>query len=211
MKSPCRHLSNGLLVLSLALALAGCGGGVAKKPEPVPQAPAEPVKPSIDSAQARVEFANALRAWENEELEEALARFAAFVESFPEAASAQYNSALIHLQLEQRELAIAALEAAVKTDPKLSRAWNELGILHREAGRFEQAETVYRKALAADPDNDRAHLNLGILYDLYLQQLDQALDHYQKYQSLQPQPDARVQGWIIDLARRLSVDLESRP
>ena len=48
----------------------------------------------------------------------------------------------------------------------------------------------------------RAHLNLGILFDLYLQDLEKALQQYRKYQKLTSDENTQVAGWIIDIERR---------
>jgi hypothetical protein len=54
------------------------------------------------------------------------------------------------------------------------------------------------------PDFREAYLNLGILYELYLGKLPEALAAYRTYQSLLEAPDHRVDGWVMDLERRLT-------
>ncbi len=46
------------------------------------------------------------------------------------------------------------------------------------------------------------HHNLGVLCDLYLRDLDCALAHYRRYQTLTEENDRRVALWIADLSRR---------
>jgi DNA-directed RNA polymerase subunit F len=41
------------------------------------------------------------------------------------------------------------------------------------------------------------------LYDLYLGNLDKALAHYNRFQSLSPEKDKEVEKWIADLKRRI--------
>ena len=48
----------------------------------------------------------------------------------------------------------------------------------------------------------RAHFNLGVLAELYMQDLNLALNHFRLYQGLQKQADQTVANWIIDLERR---------
>jgi hypothetical protein len=48
-----------------------------------------------------------------------------------------------------------------------------------------------------------AHYNLGVLNELYLQRLDDALMHFEKYQELGGE-DEQVGKWIADLKRRLA-------
>ena len=47
-------------------------------------------------------------------------------------------------------------------------------------------------------------MNLGILFDLYLQDLEQALAHYRRYQELMSEENEQVAGWIVDIERRLN-------
>ena len=46
-------------------------------------------------------------------------------------------------------------------------------------------------------------LNLGVLCDLYLQQPQRALEAFERYVTLAPSPDAKVNGWITELKTRL--------
>jgi tetratricopeptide (TPR) repeat protein len=65
-----------------------------------------------------------------------------------------------------------------------------------------EAEAAYMKAVTADPDYALAHYNLGVLNELYLQRLDLALQHFERYQDLGGD-DEQVTKWIADLKRRL--------
>ena len=78
-------------------------------------------------------------------------------------------------------------------------------MLSRQFGDFRGAEEHYRACLAHVPSYKEAYLNLGILYELYLGKLTQALEAYRRYQRLAGEPDRKVQGWVIDLERRLGV------
>ena len=75
----------------------------------------------------------------------------------------------------------------------------------RQAGDFANAEKQYRLCLMVRPDFKDAYLNLGILYELYLGKLDLALQAYRSYQGLLEEPDRKVEGWVMDLERRLGV------
>ena len=123
----------------------------------------------------------------------------------PELAGPWINLGQIYVALDQPEEARRAFEAAVAANPWNCTAHNELGLLSRVNGDFEAAEQHYLGCLERVPDNDAANLNLGILYELYLGRLSDALVYYRQYQSLQTEPDRRVQGWVMDLERRLGV------
>jgi len=113
------------------------------------------------------------------------------------------NLGLAHFQLQQYDLALAAFQQAVERNPNDAVAYNHLGILQRRQGQFEAARQSYQRALEIDSNYALAHLNLGILFDIYLQDLEAALRHYQRYQALLGKENETVSGWIADLERRL--------
>ncbi|MGI9294573.1 MAG: tetratricopeptide repeat protein, partial [Pseudomonadales bacterium] len=78
-------------------------------------------------------------------------------------------------------------------------------LLHREQGEFKQAEKTFLQAIKIWPGYASIQLNLGILYELYMGEMQSALEHYQNYQQLQSEPDKTIAGWIIDLQRRIKV------
>ncbi len=114
------------------------------------------------------------------------------------------NLALLYQQTGQLEKIEPAFKQAISANGQNIYAYNQYGIFLREQGRFSQAEVIYRQALAVWPDYADAHLNLAILYDLYMGKLEPALEHYQAYQSLQDEPDRKINGWIIDTQRRIN-------
>ena len=85
-------------------------------------------------------------------------------------------------------------------------ALNHIGILERRKGNFENALQAYQRAIEIDAKYARVHLNLGILFDLYLQDLEKALQHYRLYQTLTNDENEQVAGWIVDIERRLQTD-----
>ena len=76
--------------------------------------------------------------------------------------------------------------------------------MSRQSGDFLSAEANYLACVERVPDFREAYLNLGILYELYLGKLPEALAAYRTYQSLLEAPDRRVEGWVMDLERRLT-------
>jgi lipoprotein NlpI len=120
------------------------------------------------------------------------------------------NLAIVYLRDDRLADAEAALERALALDPDHAAANNHLGIVLRRDGRFDEAERAYRRAIASDPGYRFAYYNLGVLLDLYLRRQAEALDVYERYQSLLAEPDQQVGRWIIDLKRRLGVDDDPR-
>jgi len=116
------------------------------------------------------------------------------------------NLGLAHFRLQQYELAERAFQQALARDADDAVAHNHIGIVERRKGNFENALQAYQRAIKIDAKYARAHLNLGILFDLYLQDLEKALQQYRLYQSLSNEENEQVTGWIIDIERRLKTD-----
>ncbi len=129
-------------------------------------------------------------------------RFQEFLLQYPDYPGAHVNLAIIHARNGDDVAAEASITDALILDPLHPQAHNQLGMLLRRQGKFPQAEAAYMKAVTADPDYALAHYNLGVLYDLYLQRLDAALQHYERYQEIVGE-DKQVMRWIADLRRRV--------
>lgn len=128
----------------------------------------------------------------------------------PEYPHAHTNLGLLMLQQKQPQEAKAEFLTAIEQDKKDAIAYNHLAIIERQNGLFNEARSHYLEALQIDPDYANAHLNLGILLDIYLQQLDDALAHYQKFQALTDAKDETVTKWIADLERRIQKKAASK-
>lgn len=94
-----------------------------------------------------------------------------------------------------------AYQKAIELRDGHIEAYYNLAILYREQGLFKEAEKEYRHALFLKPDFAQAHYNLGVLYDLYLDQPENALEHYKEYKKAGG-TDEDVNIWIKDLERR---------
>ena len=117
------------------------------------------------------------------------------------------NLGLTYLGLERLDEAAEAFAEAISRDGDDAVAHNHLGIIEESAtagGNFEGALEHYRRSLQINGDYAYAHMNLGILFDLYLQDLEQALAHYRRYQELMSEENEQVAGWIVDIERRLN-------
>ena len=90
---------------------------------------------------------------------------------------------------------------AVESNPNHPVAHNELGIIYRKRGRFEEARRSYERALEIYPKFHFARRNLAILCDLYVLDLDCAIDNYERYHLAMPD-DTEAAMWIADLRNR---------
>jgi tetratricopeptide (TPR) repeat protein len=130
-------------------------------------------------------------------------RFKEFLLEYPGYPGAHVNLAIIHSNNNNDDAAREAVDAALALDPDYAPALNQLGMLLRRNGKFLEAEAAYLKAVTASPDYALAHYNLGVLNELYLQRLDSALHHFERYQEIVG-GDEQVEKWITDLQRRVA-------
>ena len=188
-----------IIWLMLILALQGC--------TTVPSSDADVQASAVNApAEAVAEFNRAVEILKSGQRSVALQLFQQMAVRYPQLAGIQVNIGIIHLQDGKTKDAIAALKHAIQINPANATAYHHLGIAYRQAGQFTAAKDAYLQALKIKPDYANAHLNLGILYDLYLQQLAPALQHYKQYQQLASNEDKQVSKWVVDLERRLAAE-----
>ena len=182
-----------LVVIATVFVLAGC------ETLPEKQAAAQPVVP----AGARTTYTRAISAVKAGQDKEAIKLFTGLTRNYPNFAASFTNLGLLYLKQEKLAEAEHAFKQAIILNPGDAVAYNHLGVVLRQGGQFDQARQAYENALGINAGYASAHLNLGILNDLYLQNLDTALQHYQRYQALTGDSDKQVAKWIVDLERRV--------
>ncbi len=133
---------------------------------------------------------------------EAELRFKEFVMQYPGYPGAFVNLAILSARAGNEKAAEGFITDALIIDPEHPAALNQLGMLLRRQGKFVEAESAYLKAVTASPDYALAHYNLGVLNELYLQRLNDALQHFERYERIEGE-DRQVTKWIADLKRRL--------
>lgn len=148
------------------------------------------------------EYKKALAFIQSERYGEAESALLNLTRTQPELAGPHANLGIVYYRTERLDKATEAFEKSLSLNPDNPAAHNYLGVIHRTNGEFEKARGEYSKALQIDKSYAEAHLNLGILYDLYLNNLDQALIHYKQYQSLAGQNDKQIAIWIADVEQR---------
>ena len=208
------------VILAMVLSvLCGCAGRETVAPEPVvPESPAtqEPKVAKLADGRkgfvitevsrlddaARRDFRRAVVMLNDGHYEQAAGLLDKVVQKSPGVSAPYINLAIAYRHLDNLEQAETHLKAALDLVPGHPAACNEYGMLYRKTGRFKEARAMYEMALERFPDYYPLHRNLGILCDLYLDDLQCALAHYEIYGLARPD-DEQVQLWIADLRNRL--------
>ena len=150
------------------------------------------------------DYPHAVSALKGGRNEEAMKLFNSVSKLHPELAAPYINIGLIQIKRGNLHSAETALLHAAALAPSQPEIYNSLGIIYRRMGRFNDAETAYLKALQCAPDYANAHLNIGILYDIYLDNLSAARDHYERYLTLSGGDNELIKKWLIDVNQRLA-------
>ena len=151
---------------------------------------------------SRDDFARAVAMLNREDHAAAIELLLQVIEASPGVSAPYINIAIAYRLTGRPEEAERHLRTAMALIPDHPAAGNEYGLLLRQSGRFAEARTVYEQVLAAYPDYHPARRNLGILCDLYLHDLECALEQYQIYSAAMPDNEP-VRRWIVDLKQRL--------
>jgi len=183
-----------------ALVAGGCASGPmenAATPSSGGRASSAEVPPRVQML-----YEQAVTAMASGDADEAELQFRTFLLQNPGYPGAHVNLAILLAGKGEDESAGEHLRTALSLDPEHAAALNQLGMLERRNGRFLEAESAYMKAVTASPDYALAHYNLGILNELYLQRLDTALEHFERYLEYGGE-DEQVTKWVADLKRRI--------
>jgi len=153
--------------------------------------------------EVRAGYGEAMFALEQGHSEQGIDMLEALAEQAPELSAPRIDLGIANHQAGNLEAAERYLLEAIELNPDHPVAHNELGIVYRKQGRFAEAKRSYEAALAIYPGYHYARRNLAILCDLYLADLDCALDAYEAYMATVPGDD-EVAMWIADIRNRMN-------
>jgi Flp pilus assembly protein TadD len=134
--------------------------------------------------------------------EEGVALLESVAAETPQLSAPRIDLGIAYRRAGDFEAAERNLLLAVEANPEHPVARNELGIVYRQTGRFAEARARYEAALAIYPNYHYARRNLAVLCDLYLSDLDCALENYEAYMATVPSDD-EASIWISDIRARL--------
>lgn len=116
--------------------------------------------------------------------------------------SAPYvNLGVAYSKLGKIEEAEENLLKALKINPNHPVTNNELGIIYRQSGRFDEAKKAYEGVISRYPRFLPAIKNLGILCDIFMEDLECAIEQYAAYLKFSPD-EKNIKIWLTDLQRR---------
>ncbi len=151
-------------------------------------------------------YRQAITELNNSELEKSKISFQRMIEIQPDLAGPWANLALIQIKQQQYEKAEKNITIALEKNPNMAQALNMAGYIANRRGYINKAKHFYEKAIVTKPDYPLAHYNLALLYDLYLQNIPKAVEHYQQYLALISYEDKNTMNWVEELQLSIKSD-----
>lgn len=155
----------------------------------------------INSA-VRADYEEALRLIGQGNNAEGIALLTKVAEEAPQLSAPRIDLGIAYQKAGDLGAAEEQLRKALAINAEHPVVYNELGIVYRKSGRFAEARRSYEAALAIYPSFHFARRNLAILCDLYLADMECALEQYLAYVETAPE-DEEVAMWLADVRNRM--------
>jgi Flp pilus assembly protein TadD len=150
----------------------------------------------------RLKYYDALNYLQDGNLDRGIAILEEVAEAAPLATAPRIDLGVAYHRQGKLQAAEENLLKALELNANHPVAHNELGIVYRKSGRFVEAKQHYESAISVYPGYHHARRNLAILCDLYLADLECALNQYEAYMATVP-ADEEASMWIADLRNRM--------
>lgn len=199
-ETACASPAGIVLALALAISMAGCA--VSQSKEEAHRDIATPDKTEQVDPEARADFDAAMKFLDAEQYDKGIELLSRLTQRAKTNTAPYINLAIAYQKVDNLTAAAENLKMALAINPDHPVANNEYGLLYRKTGKFAEAKSAYEKALEKTPSFLPARKNLAILCDLYLRDMECALQNYQLYSQAAPN-DKAVGIWIADLQKRL--------
>lgn len=158
--------------------------------------------PLVQSEDDRNNYKRALVFLNMKKLSAAKEIFIQLSEERPELAGPYANLAIIALRNSDPEKALKLVKTALTKNPNFAQALNILAYLEQISGEIKSAEKHYKEAITNKNDYAIAHYNLALLYDVYLQDIEKAIPHYETYMKLINNEDKNTADWLEQIKRK---------
>jgi len=189
-----------MIFIGILLLLTSCAQApkveITKPPpvQPITEADADGI--SLDDEQ---EYQQGIEAIRVRDYVRAKSIFKHFIRKNPALSGAYVNLALIEFRQGNYREAERLSGMAIERNPDQAFAYNLRAQLHLKKGEIHKARINYLKAINVNPAYANAHYNLALLYDIYLQEIALAIEHYSIYLSLLDKEDELTREWIDHL------------
>jgi len=139
------------------------------------------VEDAIIEGDVRLDYDRAHELLTQGRIEDGIALLHSVAEAAPKLSAPHIDLGIAYQQQGDLKAAEAQLQQALAINPLHPVALNELGIVYRKTARFPEARQSYQAALDVYPGFHYARRNLAVLCDLYLADLDCAVENYEAY------------------------------
>jgi len=124
----------------------------------------------------------ARKAFENKDLDGAIALYTKALSSSTNPAELHYNIGLCYGHKALFDQAISEFKKAISIEPNHIKARNNLGLAYERKGLLDQALPEYKQALTINPDDPKTHYHIARVYLVRKRQdptlLSLSADHY---------------------------------
>ena len=190
-----------LFLLLLSILMVSCATPTKKPKEDPATRDIEIIEEYGVDADVKEKFNKSVKLISDEKYDEAITLLLEVVARSTKHSAPYVNLGIAYSKLGKIVEAEESLLKALKVTPTHPVTNNELALVYRKSGRFEEAKNIYQNVIKVYPQFLPVRKNLGILCDLFMNDLDCAIENYEAYLKIKPD-HKKIKIWLIDLKRR---------